>query len=214
MKTALFDFDGVIVDTEPIYDIFWNEAGKRYHTGIENFAHVIKGTTMPDIMEKYFSGRTDDFKRTVLEESAAYEKDMPLPAMPGSMEFLRELKKHGVRIGLVTSSDNEKIRRAFAIHHLEKTFDTVVTADRITKGKPDPMCYLLAASDLGVDPSECLVFEDSFAGIQSGTSAGMRVIALSTTNSAESLKGKAYKVIPNFEGLTFDDYMNCFINVS
>ncbi len=57
-KTALFDFDGVIVDTEPIYDIFWNEAGERYGTGIDNFAAVIKGTTLPYIMEKYFSDRT------------------------------------------------------------------------------------------------------------------------------------------------------------
>ena len=63
-----------------------------------------------------------------------------------------------------------------------------MSADRITKGKPDPMCYLLAASDLHVSPSDSLVFEDSFAGIQAGTNAGMRVIGLSTTNSEESLK--------------------------
>ena len=54
MKTAFFDFDGVVVDTEPIYDIYWNEAGKRYQTGIPNFASHIKGTTLPYILEKYF----------------------------------------------------------------------------------------------------------------------------------------------------------------
>ena len=53
-KTALFDFDGVIVDTEPIYDIFWNEAGERYGTGIDNFAAVIKGTTLPYIGKIFF----------------------------------------------------------------------------------------------------------------------------------------------------------------
>ena len=207
MKTALFDFDGVIVDTEPIYDIFWNENGIRYNTGIDNFAKVIKGTTLPDIMEKHFADRTDDFKRLVIEESTTFERGMPLPAMPGSIEFLLLLKKNGVKVGLVTSSDSHKIERAFALHDLKNIFDTVVTADRITKGKPDPMCYLLAASDLQVHPSECLVFEDSFAGIQSGTTAGMRVIALSTTNPAESLEDKAYKVIPNFKDLTFEDYL-------
>lgn len=82
-KTALFDFDGVIVDTEPIYDIFWNEAGERYGTGIDNFAAVIKGTTLPYIMEKYFSDRTEEFRRMVINESTEYESTMPLPAMPG-----------------------------------------------------------------------------------------------------------------------------------
>lgn len=110
-------------------------------------------------------------------------------------------------MGLVTSSDNAKVERAFKLHHLENIFDTVVTADRITKGKPDPMCYLLAADDLHVSPADCLVFEDSFAGIQAGTAAGMRVIGLSTTNPEESLKDKVYEVIPNFEKVTFEDYL-------
>ena len=111
-KTALFDFDGVIVDTEPIYDIFWNEAGERYGTGIDNFAAVIKGTTLPYIMEKYFSDRTEEFRRMVINESTEYESTMPLPAMPGSLEFLHLLKKNGVQMGLVTSSDNAKVERA------------------------------------------------------------------------------------------------------
>lgn len=207
LKTALFDFDGVLVDTEPIYDIFWNEAGERYGTGINNFAAVIKGTTLPYIIEKYFSDRPEEFRQMILKESTEYESTMPLPAMPGSLEFLNRLKKNGVQIGLVTSSDNTKVERAFKLHRLEKMFDTVVTADRITKGKPDPMCYLLAANDLGVSPADCLVFEDSFAGIQAGTAAGMRVIGLSTTNPEESLKDKVYEVIPNFEKITFEDYL-------
>ena len=86
-------------------------------------------------------------------------------------------------------------------------FDTIVTADRITKGKPDPMCYLLAANDLNVSPADCIVFEDSFAGIQAGTDAGMRVIGLSTTNPEETLKNKVYEVIPNFVQITFEDYL-------
>lgn len=207
LKTALFDFDGVIVDTEPIYDIFWNEAGERYGLGIDNFAAVIKGTTLPYIMEKYFSGHSEEFRRMVIKESTEYESTMPLPAMPGSIEFLHQLKERGIQIGLVTSSDDSKVERAFKLHQLENIFDTIVTADRITKGKPDPMCYLLAATDLNVSPADCLVFEDSFAGIQAGTDAGMRVIGLSTTNPEESLTDKVYEVIPNFEKMTFEDYL-------
>ena len=206
LKTALFDFDGVVVDTEPIYDLFWNDAAKRYGLGIDNFADIIKGTTLPYILEKYFSGYTEEFRQMVTKESTEYEKTMPLPPMPGSIEFIRMLKEHGVQIGLVTSSDNAKVKRAFGLLHLDNLFDTLVTADRITQGKPDPMCYLLAASDLHVSPSDSLVFEDSFAGIQAGTNAGMRVIGLSTTNSEESLKDKVYQVIPDFQNITFEEY--------
>jgi len=162
---------------------------------------------MPDLMKKYFSDRPADFQEMVLREANAYESTMPLPPMPGSIEFLRMLKANGVQMGLVTSSDNNKVSRAFKELDLDGIFDTIVTADRITKGKPDPMCYLLAASDLNVSPENCLVFEDSFAGIQSGTDAGMRVIGLSTTNAPEALQDLVYTVIPNFENLTYEDYL-------
>ena len=183
MKTAFFDFDGVIVDTEPIYDIYWNEAGERYGTGIPNFASYIKGTTLPYILDKFFSDRSEEFKEMVTRESMEFEQQMPFPPVPGAMEFIHLLKSKGVKVGLVTSSDDVKLKRAFSLLQLDGLFDTVVSADRITKGKPDPMCYLLAASDLNVSPADCLVFEDSFAGVQAGTSAGMRVIGLCTTNS-------------------------------
>ena len=206
MKTAFFDFDGVIVDTEPIHDLYWNEAGERYHTGIPNFAAHIKGTTLPSIIQKFFSDRSEEERTQIAREATEFELQMPFPTIAGALEFIQLLKNNNVKIGLVTSSDKAKLDRAFRLLNLEGVFDTVVTADRITTGKPDPMCYLLAAKDLNVDPTDCLVFEDSFAGIQSGNSAGMRVIGLCTTNSEESIKDKVYQVIPNFEKLTLEDY--------
>lgn len=108
------------------------------------------------------------------------------------------LKTKGYRVGLVTSSYRIKIERALKLMDIEKVFDTIVTADRITSGKPDPMCYLLAARDLQVKPGECVVFEDSFSGIQAGTVAGMRVIGLATTNPEEAIGDKVSAVIPDF----------------
>ncbi|GHV53251.1 phosphatase [Bacteroidia bacterium] len=207
LKVALFDMDGVIVDTEPIYDLFWKDAGERYHTGIENFADVIKGTTLPDIIEKYFSSFLPEEVEQLVREVEAYEATMPLPAMAGSIEFLQELKANGVRMGLVTSSGQDKVERALALYRLEEVFGTVVSEGRITKGKPNPMCYLLAATDLNVEPEDCIVFEDSFNGIRAGSAAGMRVIGLSTTNPAESLAGMVHEVIPNFKGVGFSHYL-------
>lgn len=205
-KIALFDFDGVVVDTEPLYDIFWNDATIRYNVGIENFASVIKGTTMPNIMKQYFANYTPQEQAKLLQESADYEATLSFPLIRGSLTFIKQLKANGIQVGLVTSSENRKIMRAKEALELEGVFDTIVTADRITHGKPHPMCYLLAAKDLGVDPADCIVFEDSFAGIQSGTDAGMRVIGVSSTNGEESLKEKVYTVIPNFESVTIHDF--------
>lgn len=207
IKIALFDFDGVLVDTEPLYDKFWNEASVRYETGIDNFAEEIKGITLPAIIENYFSDRSEAFKQLVFEESMAYESTMPLPPLAGSIALLLQLKSKGVKVGLVTSSDDVKVRRALSELKLEGVFDTIVTADRILKGKPDPSCYLLAAQDLGVNPADCLVFEDSFVGIQAATDAGMRVIGLATTNTEESLKNKVYQAVPNLDSVSFEDYL-------
>ena len=166
ITTIFFDFDGVVADTEPLYDIFWRQVAEKYHIGI------------PACDE--------------------YEETMDFPEVKGAVRFLHMLKTKGYRVGLVTSSYRIKIERALKLMDIEKVFDTIVTADRITSGKPDPMCYLLAARDLQVDPGECVVFEDSFSGIQAGTVAGMRVIGLATTNPEEAIGDKVSAVIPDF----------------
>lgn len=207
LKTAFFDFDGVVADTEPLYDHYWQEAGKRYGIEDPDFISKIKGTTLTLILERFFSDRDEAFKEMVIRESTEFDLRMPMPPVPGALEFIHLLKSKGVKIGLVTSSDSTKLERALQLLKLEGQFDTVVSADRITRGKPDPMCYLLAAKDLNVSPEDCIVFEDSFNGIQAGNDAGMRVIGLSTTNPVESIKDKVYEVIPNFERITFEDYL-------
>ena len=172
----------------------------------ESFANIMGANEKIRVGIVGFSDRSEEFKEKVIRESMEFEQQMPFPPVPGAMEFIHLLKSKDVKVGLVTSSDDAKLKRAFRLLKLDNLFDTVVSADRITKGKPDPMCYLLAASDLHVSPSDSLVFEDSFAGIQAGTNAGMRVIGLSTTNSEESLKDKVYQVIPDFQNITFEEY--------
>lgn len=207
IKAALFDFDGVLVDTERLYNVFWAEMGKRHHIADPLFFKAVKGSTIEGIISKFFADRTEEEKRQITFESNNYDVNMDFPPMPGSLEFVRMLKEHHVPTALVTSSCNAKLSQAFKQLHIKGLFDTIVSADRITQGKPDPMCYLLAAKDLKYAPSDCLVFEDSFAGIEAGNRAGMNVIALSTTNTEEELKGKAYKIVPNLKGLSFDDYL-------
>ena len=201
-----FDFDGVIADTEPLYDRYWNEAAERYGLGIPNFADLIKGTTLPDLMAKYFGDRSETFRQTVIQECLAFEEQMDFPLVPGVIDFIRLLRDNGVQTGLVTSSEDRKMERAYRLLGIRDLFDTVVTADRITRGKPDPMCYRLAAQDLNEKPANCLVFEDSLNGIRSATDAGSQVVGLSTSNPPEVLKPLTIAVIPDFEGLTIQDF--------
>lgn len=209
-KFVLFDFDGVLVDTEPIYDVFWNEAGLRYGLG-EDFAAKIKGTTMPYVMETYFSNATEEQKEKVLFESNEFEKQMNFPTIKGALDFVYKVKDEGIKIGLVTSSQDFKMERAFQLLSLHNVFDTIVTADRITKGKPDPMCYLLAANDWNAKPENCIVFEDSFAGIKAATAAGMKVIGVSSTIPAEQLEDKVHRVIPDFSEISIADLNKWFM---
>lgn len=198
ITTALFDFDGVVADTESLYDIFWNEIAEKYRLGIPNFAAKIKGTTLSHIFRTYFAGYPEEELKKIASANVEYELGMDFAEIPGAVRFLRELKAMGIRLGLVTSSSSAKMRVALKKMALEAVFDVVVTADEITRGKPDPMGYLLAAEKLHAAPAECIVFEDSFSGIQAGNAAGAKVVGLATTNPADTIRDKVHAVISDF----------------
>lgn len=202
---VLFDMDGVMLDTESQYDIIWKHLGDKYGIEIENFEHKIKGTTLPNILKKYFSHLSEDERNSLVAELDRFEESMEFIEIPGSVKFVETLKEAGVKVGLVTSSTETKLTGVFKAKHFDTLFDTIVSANRVANGKPAPDCYLLAAKDLGIEPQHCIVFEDSFAGIEAGTNAGMTVVGLSTTNSEESLSKICSKVIPDFTGFTISD---------
>ncbi|NDW09379.1 HAD family phosphatase [Dysgonomonas sp. 520] len=204
---VLFDMDGVMIDTETQYDVIWKHLGDKYNAGIENFEKVIKGTTLPNILKKYFSHLNENELKSLEDELDKFEASMKFPEIPGSVAFVKSLKDAGFKVGLVTSSTNTKMIGVNKEKRFDMLFDTIVSAERVVKGKPDPECFLLAAKDSHADPQNCIVFEDSFAGIEAATKAGMTVIGVSTTNSVESLKDKCAKVIPNFEELSINDLL-------
>lgn len=186
-KTVLFDFDGVIADTEHQYDVFIDALGDKYESGLPHFSAHIKGKTLPNIIEQYFSHLSPEGKANIEAEMRTFELAMDYRFIPGADLLISRLKENGHRLGLVTSSLNYKMEVALQTMNLHDTFDVMVTGDDIAKGKPDPMCYLLAAEKLGQVPSNCIVIEDSISGVQSGKAAGMKVIAVATTLPEEKL---------------------------
>ena len=209
---VLFDMDGVLLDTETQYNVIWKHIGDKYNAGIENFETVIKGTTLPNILAKYFSHITAEEKQELISELMDFEDKMDyLKEIKGAFSFIRELKANGIKVGMVTSSNDDKLASVYKQNDLRNIMDTIVSANRITAGKPDPMCFLLGAKDLGHEPENCVVFEDSFAGLEAGNRAGMVVIGLATTHPKEMLEGRCKKIIPDFSNFTLSDLKNVFV---
>ena len=106
---ALFDFDGVVMDTESQYSIFWNGVGKKYHPEYEEFGKMIKGQTLRQIYDRYFAGMEKE-QEEITEALNRFEAQMKYEYVPGVVGFMRELHTQGVKIAIVTSS-NELVRK-------------------------------------------------------------------------------------------------------
>ena len=201
---ALFDFDGVVVDTEPQYSLFWDEKGEKYHPEIPEFGHHIKGQTLTQIYSQYFL-HPEGLQSEITRELLDFETRMSFEFIPGVVDFMKELRRKGVKIAIVTSSNDQKMANAHrALPELKSMVDAIITADKVTHSKPHPECFLLGAKTLQMPIDRCIVFEDSFHGLESGNRAGMKVIGLATTNPASSIADKASLVISDFVDFTYE----------
>lgn len=206
MPAVLFDLDGVIVDSEGTYTEFWSSIDKLYPTGIPDFAIAIKGTNLSKILSNYHNQEVRD---DIVRRLHAFEAEMDYPLIPGAAEFLEALAAKSIKSALVTSSDNAKMDCLFRkLPWLRDAFGAIVTGSMVTRSKPDPEGYILGASMLGIDPSECYVFEDSLQGLRAGRASGAKVIALATTNPHEAVAPLADMVIDTFVGFGIDDMLS------
>lgn len=217
IKAALFDLDGVVFETESQYTIFWGMIGKEYHPEIPDFALRIKGQTLVQIYDKYFS-QPENFKhitnfKDVASEQAKitnrldeYERNMNYVYIEGFEEFVKDLRKNGVKCAVVTSSNVVKMQNVYHVHpEFKSYFDRVLTSEDFDKSKPDPDCYLKAAAVFGAKPEECVGFEDSFNGLKAVKASGAFTMGLATTNSEEAILPYSDAVINNYNSFTFTD---------
>ena len=203
---VLFDFDGVIADTETQYTEFWNRIGREY-LGQEEFGHTIKGQTLVQIFGKYFEGM-DREQEEIVPQLNEFEANMSYDYIPGAQAFMKELKAAGIPMAIVTSSNDIKMSNAYKAHpELLELVDKVLTSEHFSKSKPDPECFLKGMEFLGGTPEETVVFEDSFHGIAAGRAAGAKVIGLATTNKREAIAPLCDMVIDNFTYLSLRDLM-------
>ena len=206
---ALFDLDGVILDTESQYTELWEGIGVDF-LGRTGFGTLIKGQTLVNIFETHFTDKSQHER--INRRLKDFEKQMKLPYIKGAKEFVLELRKNGIKTAIVTSSDSSKMESVYSkIPDFQSLFDKILTAEMFKKGKPNPDCYLLGAKVFDAKIENCVVFEDSFHGLQAGRDAKMKVVGLATTNPKESIIDKSDIVIEDFSDFSIENFVN-FVN--
>ncbi|HSV11158.1 MAG TPA: HAD family phosphatase [Hanamia sp.] len=192
-KAVIFDLDGTLIDNNSYHRQTWEKYLEKIGKQIseEEFNANMNGRTNEDAI-KYIFGKevTDEesLKHTLDKEALYREIYKPfIKPIPGLIDFLEILKSKNIPVAIATSGIQPNIDFMFENIPIKKYFDVVVNSAHIKKGKPHPEIYLKAASLLNVEPANCLVFEDAAVGIKSAKAAGMKVIALATTQPKEEL---------------------------
>ena len=205
LKAVLFDLDGVVFDTEPQYTVFWGEQCRLYHPEHPGLEQVIKGSTLTQIYDCWFSGPLLKEQPVITERLNAYEQQMDYDYIEGFIAFVDDLRSKGVKTAVVTSSNLPKMECVYRKQPgFKLLFDAILTSEDFELSKPDPDCYLKAAQKLGVEPDECVVFEDSVNGLRSGMAAKMKVVGMLTTNTKDVVAPLSDMQVSDYVGMTFD----------
>ena len=195
LKGFIFDFDGVVVDTEKYhylswvaaashvgYDLSWPEYLPLKSTGNTEITQYLCDHSGKEVSEELFQKMRDtklvEFDRLVADLS---EKDV----LPGIRDFLTWLNEQNVKVAVASSSNTSSgLAKRFS---LDKHFQAIIDGNMKLPRKPAPDTFLLAAKMLGVDPADCIVFEDSLAGIGAAVNAGMPVVAVGGIRSEHAI---------------------------
>lgn len=184
IKAVLFDLDGLLIDSEmisyEIYEEIFGEYGYPY--SLELYANEYSGKTLMENVARTLKNYPLPLSKEQLV-AKIYEIEGRLikrgvPLKPGAVELLQYLQQYGYGAAVATSSIKERALTVIKMHGIEQYFQAGVFAEDLTKSKPDPEVFLKAAEKLGRQPEECLVLEDSAAGIQAASSAKIPVICI------------------------------------
>ena len=181
---AIFDMDGLLIDSERPIMAAWIEAARTLDIELSHSQYLqVVGLAMTEselILGALLGGpeayrQAIDHVRQLLQLERADGLPM-FPIKPGAAEFLGALRQRGTRCAVASSSTSGQIQACLGSLGVLDQFDAFAGGDEVARAKPDPALYLLAASRLGVDPSQCVAFEDSENGARAALAAGLRVV--------------------------------------
>jgi len=190
---VLWDMDGVLVDSAPYHQRAWretlaeegvllDEASFRHTFGRRNdaiIAYVLGTEVSPERASSIGEAKERRYRALIAQEGIA--------PLPGVMEWLGRLHNRGIPQAIVSSAPLANVSAVLQALGLAHLFRSIVSAEDVRYGKPDPEGFLLAARRLGMPPQRCLVVEDAPAGVEGARQAGMHCLALSTTHPPEAL---------------------------
>ena len=222
LRAVLFDFDGVLVNSEPLHHASLREALRPEGIDIDEQEYARSYLAYDDweavriALERH--GRRADEGRVeaIASRKAVLFEQMQasVPFFPGARELVERLAR-AFPLAIASGARRKEIETILAAAGLLSAFGAIVGADDVRSTKPHPEPYLTAMARLnesapGLTPPECLVIEDSMAGILSGLLAGMRVLAVAHSYAIEKL-AKAHRVVPSLEGLTVEQLQSLFV---
>jgi beta-phosphoglucomutase family hydrolase len=191
-KAVIWDLDGVIVDTAPYHFEAWRELAQKMGRDFttEDFRQTF-GMRNDDIMRELFGTAIPHKKVETLvrekEEAFRLRIERNITPLPGVLPLLSSLREDGFKLALVSSTPLQNIQMIFSSLGIEGLFECLVSDSDVSKGKPDPEGFLLAARRLELEPRYCVVIEDAVAGVRAAKAAGMKCIAVTGTHPKESL---------------------------
>jgi HAD superfamily hydrolase (TIGR01509 family) len=193
-QAVLFDMDGLLVDSEPLwFEVETDVMGRLGGTWTEADQQALLGSTLPNSV-RYFLERARvpadpaEVAEWMIGGIVAKVREHGVTIMPGAAELVAEVEVAGLPYALVTSSQRRFVDGVLS--RIGLRFPVLVCANDVTRGKPDPEPYLLAAQRLGADPRRCLVLEDSITGVTAAEAAGCRVVAVPTLRDIEPRPGR------------------------
>jgi len=193
-RAVLFDLDGTLIDSKVQHISSWKELFERHGYPVSE-ADVVRsfGQTSRHIVRSMLAGQCDETQVTAMadEKEAIYRELIrdELELLPGAPELLDALRKADYRIALATSAPPENVSMVLHELRIGPLFDEVVGEQDISRSKPDPEIFLLAAERLNVAPCRCVVFEDSPSGVKAAIAAEMHCVAVTTGYSRHDLPG-------------------------
>lgn len=208
---AIFDLDGTLVDSYDAHFEAWRLISARHGVAVtvdDYYSHF--GRRNEDLLRECWlrAGRgqltPDEIAALDHEKEAAYREIVAVrfPIMDGARELVASLRAAGFRTAVGSSGPPLNVQRAIDGLELVGAFDAVVTGRDVKRSKPDPECFLLAASKVGVDPARCVVFEDAPAGITAAKAAGMKCIAITSKGHTPERQRDADLIVPTVRDVT------------
>jgi HAD superfamily hydrolase (TIGR01509 family) len=205
-SAVIFDLDGLLIDSEPLHCACWMETLSSVGVELDVATYADHWTRAGRGIEDFCQERgvSHDPLQLRARKSELYQRRCRthLQLMPGARECLERLMAARTRLALATAGFPEAVTPALAVTGLRAYFETVVTRVDVTRHKPAPDAFLLAAERLGVPPGECVVLEDAEKGVRAAHAAGMRCIAIPTDHTRGNDFSLATLVLPGLAHVT------------